>query len=96
MSRPALALPAVLALASLALGACGTTAEPRVQTVRVEVPVAVPCAKDPGADPAFSDTREALAAARDIFEQARLLLAGRDQRDARLAELNAAVKGCRP
>lgn len=87
----------VFAAAALALplSGCGTTAEPAVRTVRVEVPVAVPCAADPGPDPAFVDTAEALRAAGDIFDKVRLLLAGRDQRDARLAELGAAVAGCR-
>jgi hypothetical protein len=80
-----------------ALAACGTTPrpEPRVEIREVRIPVAVPCAKDPGPTPAFSDTTEALRAAGDIFEKVKLLLAGRDQRDARLAEVTAAIEGCK-
>ncbi len=79
------------------LAACGTTPrpEPRVEIREVKVPVAIPCAKDPGPAPAFSDTTEALRAAGDIFEKVKLLLAGRDQRDARLTEVTAAIEGCK-
>jgi len=83
----------VLAL-FLTCAACATTSEPRIITKEVRVPVPVACAASPGPDPAFSDTPEALRAAADVFEQAKLLLAGRAQRDARLAELKAAVAGC--
>ena len=84
-----------LALAAT-LAACQTTPrpEPRVEIREVKVPVAVPCAKDPGPTPAFSDTPEALRAAGDVFEKIKLLLAGRNQRDARLAEVDAAIAGC--
>lgn len=85
-----------LALAAT-LAACETTPrpEPRVEIREVRIPVAVPCAKDPGPAAAFSDTTEALRAAGDIFAKVKLLLAGRDQRDARLAELGAAIEGCK-
>ena len=82
-----------LATIGLALTACATS-EPRIITKEVRVPVPVACAASPGPDPAFSDTPEALRAAADLFEQVKLLLAGRAQRDARLAELKAAVAGC--
>lgn len=78
-----------------ALAACAHAPEPRIVTREVKVPVAVPCAVDPGPDPAFSDTPEALRAALDIYELVRLLLAGRLQRDARIVELKAASAGCR-
>jgi hypothetical protein len=84
----------VLAL-SLTCVACATPAEPRIEYREVKVAVPVPCSADPGPDPAFSDTPEALRAAADVFTQVQLLLAGRAQRNARLAELGAAVAGCR-
>lgn len=82
-------------VASLSLAACATTSEPRVVVKEVQIPVSVPCAADPGPDPAYSDTPEALRAARDTFERVKLLLAGRAQRDARLSELKAANTACR-
>ena len=89
-------LPFGIALgAALCLTACATTSEPRIEVREVKVPVSVPCAADPGPDPAYSDTAEALRAARDTFERVKLLLAGRAQRDARLAELKAANAACR-
>lgn len=88
----ALAISVVAGCASLA--ACATAPEPRIVTKEVRVPVPVACASKPGPDPAFSDTNEALRAAGDLFEQVRLLLAGRAQRDARLTELKASVAGC--
>lgn len=86
----------VLATCSL-LAACATAPapQPKVITQRALVPIAIRCAADPGPDPAFADTPEALRGAADLYARVRLLLAGRDQRDARLAELNAAVAGCR-
>lgn len=82
-------------LALLSLAACATAPEPRVKVERVEIPVVTPCAADPGPEPAYADTPAALAAGADILERVKLLLAGRAQRDARLAELGAAVTGCR-
>lgn len=84
-----------VALAALALAACSTAGEPRIVTKEVTVPIAVKCADDAGPTPAFADTREALEAAKDIFARVKLLLAGRAQRDARIAELTAANAGCR-
>jgi hypothetical protein len=81
--------------ASLFLTACASTPEPRIITKIVQVPIAVKCAVDPGADPVYADTPDALKAAGDLFERVKLLLAGRAQRDGRLAELKASVAGCR-
>jgi hypothetical protein len=80
--------------AAIFLTACATTSEPRIVVKEVKVPVPVACAASPGPDPAFSDTPEALRAAADVFQQVRLLLAGRAQRDGRIAELKGAVAGC--
>lgn len=89
--KPAAFLALVLALA---LAGCATTSEPRIEVRTVEVPVRVPCATNLGPAPTYVDTDPAFAAAADIFEQAKLLLAGRKQRDARLAEQDAALAGC--
>jgi hypothetical protein len=80
-------------LGALLLAGCAT-AEPRIVIKEVKVPVPVVCATKAGPDPAFSDTPEALRAAADLFEQVKLLLAGRNQRDARIAELKADNAGC--
>jgi hypothetical protein len=66
----------------------------RVITKEVRVPVPVKCATVAPPDPSYSDSPSALKAAADVFEQAKLLLAGRKQRDARIIELKAAVAGC--
>lgn len=80
-------------ICALALTGCahGLGAAPK----EVRVPIAVKCAADPGQDPAFADTPEAIRQAADIFERVKLLLAGREQREARIAELEAANAGCR-
>jgi hypothetical protein len=54
----------------------------------------VKCAVVAPPDPSYSDSPSALKAAADVFEQAKLLLAGRKQRDARIVELKAANSGC--
>ncbi len=81
-----------------ALTACTSAApppEPQIQVKTVEVPVAVKCAADPGPDPAYADTPDAIRTAADVFERVKLLLAGRAQRDARIAEVKASAAGCR-
>lgn len=82
-------------LCCLSLTACVTKPEPRIVTKEIRIPVPVACATSAGPDPAFSDTPEALRAAVDLFEQVKLLLAGRAQRDGRIVELKAATAGCR-
>lgn len=99
MTRQALiSAAAVLCWPILTAASCATTRapEPTIVTQRVEIPVAVPCAADPGPDPAYADANPALQAAADLYDRVRLLLAGRDQRQARELELKAAVAGCRP
>lgn len=91
-SRRALAF--TVGAATFLLTACATTSEPQIVVKEVRVPVPVACAASPGPDPAFSDTPEALRAAADVFQQVKLLLAGRAQRDGRIAELKGAVAGC--
>lgn len=86
---------AALLSASLFLTACASTPEPRIITKEVRIPIAIKCAADPGADPQFADTPDALKAAADIFVRVQLLLAGRAQRNARITELTAANAGCR-
>jgi len=80
---------------ALTLTACATASEPTIRTVRVEVPVVVKCATDPGPRPEYPDTDAALAAVKDVFEAAKLVMAGRALRIGREAELEAAVSGCR-
>lgn len=92
--KPVVIAAAVAGWTLLTAGSCATTQGP-VQAQRVEVPVPVKCAADPGPDPTFADTPQALGAAGDLFERTKLLLAGRLQRDSRIAELKAANTGCR-
>jgi hypothetical protein len=82
-------------LACLILTGCATTdPEPRIETRIVEVPVATPCAVTIPDEPAYSDTRAALDAAPGVFEKVKLLLIGREQREAYKNEVKAALVGC--
>lgn len=85
-----------LMLAAIALGGCATTTEPRVETVVVNVPVAVPCVPQglPEA-PKYPDTAEALRRAPDAAARVGLIVAGRALRDQRLAEVEPVIAGCR-
>ncbi|ASE39360.1 hypothetical protein [Brevundimonas vesicularis] len=68
--------------------------EPIVRTVEVAVPIATPCRVSVGPAPAYADSAEALRQAGDIFEAMKLRAAGRAQRQAREAVLQAALDGC--
>lgn len=95
MNRKLIVASLTAACVALTLAACGTTApEPRVVTQTVRVPVPVPCATRPGPDPAYVDTDDAIRSAPGLFERVKLLLAGREQRQAREAELKAANAAC--
>lgn len=91
-----------LAAAAMAvsLGACKTTGDvdpqPVVKTVEVKVPVTVPCKalEQLGVEPIYPDTNKALQGATDIFEQVRLLMAGRLMRIQRLDEYVTARADC--
>lgn len=90
-----------LILFALLLASCNTVgkpkpvAEPIVVVQEVRVPVAVPCDPDIGPDPAYLDSDAALAAAGDLFDRVKLLLAGRGQRIGRDAVKTAALDECR-
>lgn len=84
----------VAILAALTLTACASTPAPRIEYRDVKVAIPVKCAINPGQDPTYPDTDEAIKAAPDIAEKVRLLLAGRFLRIGREAELKAAVAGC--
>jgi hypothetical protein len=92
-----------LKLAALAAGvaglgliqACAThPAEPILKTVEVKVPVAVSCPDKRAPAPTYPDTAEALAAAPDLFERVKLLLAGRTLRAERLKEDDGQIAAC--
>ena len=82
------------------LAACATHPVPdQVSgTVEKDIPVAVPCSVSAGPAPDFADTDFAIAATPkgDIFGLARLYAAGRPQRLAYIAKLEAANAGCAP
>lgn len=91
-----------LALALLLAG-CATAdrapPEPIIRTVEVHVPVDDPaCARGAlerlGPAPAYPDNNAALRTAIGIFEQTKLLLAGRELRIAREAALAGALQVC--
>lgn len=84
-----------LILAAVFLTACAST-PPRTIITTVPVNVAVPVRCNPmiGPQPMYPDTTDALRSAPDIFERVKLILAGRDLRDAREIELSKALAGC--
>lgn len=86
----------LLIVGVFALSACQTAPAPKtvIQVQRVEVPVAVKCGTDPGPDPVYSDSPEAIQSAPNLYERVRLLLAGRFEREARNAVLKASRAGC--
>ena len=86
----------ILALAlSATLTACATRpAEPILKTVEVKVPAAIACPDRRAPAPSYPDTADALAAAPDLFERVKLLLAGRELRDQRLKEDEGQVRAC--
>lgn len=88
------------AAACLLLAGCGATAalpppEPRIVTVEIPVPTPVQCRPNIGPEPVYPDTDAAIAAAPDLFERVKLIVAGRLMRIAREVELNAALRECR-
>lgn len=89
-----LSVAITLIAAALWLAGCGTPPAPRIEVREVKIPVAVACAADPGPDPTYPDTDEALRNAPDVATGVRLLAAGRLLRDARIGELKAALAGC--
>jgi hypothetical protein len=81
----------------VALAACATAPEgPQQVSVQIsKVPVAEPCAANPGQQPDFPDTPAAIGAAANIFERAKLYASGRQLRLDWEARLEAANAGCR-
>ena len=88
----------LIPLAALALVGCGSNLkpEPEIRIQRVEVPVAVACVPEslPG-PPAYPDTDEALRAAPDAAVRVGLIVAGRELRIQREAEVEPVLAGCR-
>ena len=70
--------------------------EPQIRTVDVQVPVTQPCdaAGRIGAAPDYPDSDEALRGAPTLFDQVRILLAGRLLRIARGDALERVVAAC--
>jgi hypothetical protein len=80
-----------------ALSACaaGPHPEPRTVVEKVATPVAVSCVPPSlPSEPSYPDTDEALRSA-DAERSLNLVLTGRDQRQARLLEVEPVIKGCR-
>lgn len=83
-----------LAIIGMAVSACATAPEPRIETVTVKVPVRVNCTSNIPPPAQHADTDDALRLAKDIHARVALLLAGRFTRMAETAELRASVAGC--
>ena len=84
--------------ACLMLGGCATTAppEPVIVVKEVLVPVAIDCVpKTLGPPPKYADTKEALRAAAGPEDRYQLVAAGREQRIARLGEVEPVITACR-
>ena len=81
---------------ALSLAACATAPEPVIRTVEIKVPVRQSCVpQNLGSAPTYIDTDDALRAARDPAERYRLVIAGRQQRSARLGEVEPVIQTCR-
>lgn len=93
---------AVVILAALSLTACGgqqSRPEPVIKVVEVKVPVDDPaCAREAVAElgeaPVYPDDATGLKAAADLFERVKLLLAARELRTVREAQLHGALIAC--
>ena len=94
MKSPFLIFPLVV------LSACATAPkavpEPIIQTIEVKVPgPALPCVpKEILPMPTYVDTDAVLAKALDAAERYQLIFAGRQQRDARLKEIEPVILSC--
>jgi hypothetical protein len=88
--------PLLVVLGSVCLAACaaGPRPAPNVVTQVETLAVPEPCSASVAA-PDFPDTAEAIRAAPNIHERAKLYAAGRQLRIAYEAELAAAIAGCR-
>lgn len=86
----------VLLTVGLHLVACagGPPPEPKIVTQEVKVSVPVKCTPKIAPAPAYPDTDEAIAAAPDIFQLAKLYRAGRALRLPVETQLRAALKEC--
>ncbi|HBO0302465.1 TPA: hypothetical protein L4A65_001047 [Pseudomonas aeruginosa] len=82
----------VLMLVMVALAGCAGQVEPEPRTVRVEVPVAVPCRAPAVEVPAWATA--GLKKSDDIQTKVRALLAERRQRIGYEAQLLAANQAC--
>lgn len=76
----------------VALAGCAGQIEPEPRTVRVEVPVAVPCRSPAVAEPSWATA--ALQKGDSLQVKVRALLAERQQHLGYEAQLLAAVKAC--
>ncbi|ESQ85396.1 hypothetical protein AEAC466_04320 [Asticcacaulis sp. AC466] len=86
-------LPAILTLTG-----CQTcpVPDPIYRTVEVQTPIAVSCVPhNLSASPTYSDTEAALKAAPDGAARYKLKIEAGRQKDARLAELEPVIAGCR-
>lgn len=80
----------------LALSACATTCPPpvtRIETQIVRTAVPTPCHPTLTAEPQYADRSPAIATM-GIADAAREWRIGREQRDARIAELTGALAAC--
>ena len=86
----------MLIAAALLLAGCGTTPEPEVRTVIVNVPVPVSCVPaEARIEPEFRVSRNDVATASDAAERLRLSAAGFLERDAYVAEQLPVLRGCK-
>lgn len=60
-----------------------------------DVPLAVGCIMEIPMAPIYADNAAAIRAARGIEERARLVIAGRVQRDGRIEKLTALLEACK-
>ena len=86
---------APLALISLAMAGCGTTAEPKVRAVEVKVPIRVACVPSdlPPKPAAYAD--DSLTGGTPPDERYKAVAIANQERKARLARTEPIIAACR-
>ena len=93
--RHLLCIPVALAAACATPTEPNPTPEVRYETVEKKVPVPIACVPDDiGPAPEYPDSKTALLSAESPAERYRLVIQGRSERAARLADIEPILRAC--